>query len=442
MTNANRAVLFSIIGLCVISIIYRFIPREVSAQKTTLYFDLYLDEKPELQTLIARFEEQNPDITVVPLFHTYGDLATKLINPPPENLEADKKKTQSDLVLFDIDWLPNIGCGSNIDRGSGLDGESNLVKTGILEPLADFPKDDPAVNMLYETSKIDGISRAIPLFSSSFLFFYNIDILKAAGFDRPPKTRDDFLRYSRALKEKQIAGIGFALSEEHDSRTPHSSMLGDVYSWFWNSHISFIKDNGPQFSSSSVLETFRFLETLSKENLISPASFAQTESQKIEDFCGGKTAMMIAAFSSIPDIAGQAQFEWGISSVPAAASYVGNPLFVTETFGMGIYAQSEQKESAWKFLAFLAGAEQNAEFASAYFCLPKNQNAEPLFAEISFQVKKALELFHAGKEINEFDLYPGVFSAEKSIRIGLQSMMSGGLSPELAAQAIAELWED
>lgn len=422
MTNVNRAVLLSIIGLCLISIIYRYIPKDSPSSniplKTTLYLDLlsmtpWQNENPVLHTLISKYEEENPNIAVIPVVHSRQDLVKKLFDPPAADPDLNGKKTPGDLVMIDMDLLPD------------------LQKTGILEPPAAFPKDDPEIKIFYETSRIDGNSPVIPLFSNPYIFFYNVDILKAAGFDRPPKDREELLQYSRVLKEKQIAGIGLALSAEN-----HSGMFSDVYSWFWSSDISFINDNKPQFLSRQVLETLSFLNTLNKEQLISPGTFIKTESMKIDEFCSGKTAMMITSLSAFPEITGRAGFEWGITSIPTAVSYIGNPRFVSETFGIGIYAQSEQKEEAWKFLTFLAGAEHNADLASSYYCLPKNPNAQTLFAKESPQMEKALTLFTIGREINEFDVHPGVFSAEKNIRSALQKMMTGEFSPALAAEEI------
>jgi multiple sugar transport system substrate-binding protein len=430
-TNANRAVLFSIIGLCLVSIVYRFFPREVIAPKTTVRVDLWRqealdpalqDENSVFQNLITQFEEEHPGIVIVPVYHNYQEVIKKLFEPDAkasvEDEKTDEKIIQRDLVFIDMDWLPN------------------LLRSGMLEPLDGFPQDDPDVDMLYEMSKLDGKSFALPFFSNPSFFYYNIDILKAAGFDRPPKDRDELLRYSRVLKEKQIAGIGFALADENHSGMLHKNMLSDVYSWFWDSDIYFMEDDEAQFSARPVRETLSFLNTLSEENLISPESFSQTEQMKIDAFRGGKTAMMIAPFSALPEIMERVTFEWGISSVPAAASYIGNPLFASESFGMGIYAQSEHKDEAWKFLAFLAGAEQNEKLASMYHVIPKNQNAQSIFAIETPQIEKALALLNAGKEVNEFDTEPGVFIMEDIIRAELRKMMQGEQSPELTAEAI------
>lgn len=419
LSNINRAVLFSIIGLSLISIVYRLVPRGISPQKTTLYLDLWYDDYSALETAIAAFEEQNPDIVVIPVVHSYHNLAKKLFEEPANDNGQAFNDKKADLVLFDMDWLPNF------------------PRQTVLEPLTAFPKDNPDINMLYEISKKDGNPYAIPLFSHFYAFFYNIDILKDAGFDRPPKDRDEFLRYCRVLKEKQIAGIGFSLSPGN-----YLGMQSDIYSWFWNSNIFFMQDDEPQFSTLPVRETLSFLDALSKEHLLSPESFTKTESEKIDEFCGGKTAMMTASLSAVSEIEKKAHFSWGISSVPAAASYIGNPLFVTETSGIGIYAGSGHKDEAWKFITFLSGAEQNAALASSYYCFPENPNASILFGQESPQLEKALELFHIGKAVNEFDLQPGLFTAEKVIRNGLQDMMSGAVSPESAAETMQETWEE
>lgn len=438
MTNANRAVFFSIIVLCLISLAYRFFPREIISPKTTVHLDLYefqssyQEENDVLQTLIAQFEAENPDIVVVPLYHSYQDVMQKLFEPVMKDEETDNKQIQSDLVMIDMDWLPN------------------LLQTKMLEPLAAFPKTDSDVRMLYETSKIGGATQAIPLFSNPYLFFYNIDLLKAAGFDRPPKTRDELLRYGRILQEKQSAAIGLALSAEN-----HSGMVSDIFSWFWTSGIAFTNDeHEPQFSAKPAIESLQFLDALHRGNLISPDIFNKTEAAKIDDFCGGKTAMMIASLSMLPEIQNRADFEWGLSSIPTAASYIGSPFFVTERSGMGIYSASEHKEEAWMFLAFLAGAKQNAALASAYYCLPENQNAQTFAAKDSPQIEKAFTLLNSGKEIHEFHTKPGIFTAEKIIREELQKMMSGGHLPDdlslgenlpgdfsqFTAEAIQERW--
>lgn len=418
LTNNNRVVLFSIIGLCLISIIYRFIPRSIVSSKVTLQLDLSQEETPGLQGLIAKFREQNPNIIIVPVSHSYKDLEKKFLENPSDTQELDKKRAKSDLIMLDMDWVPNV------------------IKNKGLAPLAGFPKDDPDLAMLYEASKINGESYAIPLFSDMYVFFYNIDILKTAGFDRPPKDRDEFIRYSQALKAKNIAGIGMALSGDN-----HSGMFSDIYSWFWDSGISFIKDNKPQFLSKPVTETISFLDTLNKEALISPDSFAKSEQAKISEFCSGKTAMMVASLAAVQEIRSRVTFNWGISSIPSAASYIGKPLFVTESYGIGIYESSEHKEEAWKFIAFLADAEANGELASAYYSIPRNQNAKALFIQESPQLEKAVTLFNAGEGVNEFDFHTGAFTVEGVVRDELQVMMTKGRSPELTARAIQDKLE-
>ena len=420
LTNTNRVILFTIIGLCVISIIYRLIPQKIIPQKVTLQLDLWQADDPVIQALILKFEEQNPDIIIVPTGRTYSGLRESLLNPPPKDAEAekDKKTVSPDLVMLDMDWLPG------------------LLENDTLVSLEGFPRDDPDLAMMYESSKIDGESHAIPLFSDMYVFFYNIDVLKAAGFDRPPKDRDEFLRYARTLKDKSIYGIGMALSEDN-----HFGMLSDIYSWFWDSGISFFRDGKPQFTARPVQETITFLNTLSSEGLISPGSFTKSERAKIDEFASGRTAMMIASLPVIHEIGPKVTFEWGISSVPSALSYIGKPLFVTESFGMGIYGKSEHKDEAWKFISFLAAAGINGELASGFYCLPKNQNAKASFISENPQFEKTITLFNTGEGINEFDPYPLSNEAEKIIRDELQAMMAGGQTPDAAAKNIQATWE-
>lgn len=415
LTNANWFILFAIAGFCVISIAYSVIPKRVVSRKVTLQLDLPQHDNPVLGSLIARFGEENPDIVIVPVAHSYREFEELLMRETAgKNAE---KGMGSDLLIVDMDWIPD------------------LMKRDILEPLEAFPVDDSGAAMMYEMGKVDHESCAIPLFVDIYVFFYNIDALKAAGFDRPPKSREEFLRYGKALKERNLYSIGMALSGGD-----HSGMLGDIYGWFWSSGLSFVKDGKAQFQAKPFVETMSFLDSLNREALISPGSFTETNQAKTAEFCSGKTVMMIAPLRAVREINEKASFNWGLGSIPAADSYIGKPLFPAESFGIGIYKDSAHKEEAWKFITYLARAGINGELASGFCGIPKNQNAKAAFIHEAPQFEKAFAMLNSGEGVNEFDTQPGSFAVGNIVRGRIREMMLDGLKPEAAAKAMQEDW--
>ncbi|HEB30582.1 MAG TPA: extracellular solute-binding protein [Spirochaetes bacterium] len=69
-----------------------------------------------------------------------------------------------------------------------------------------YLKKGVADSLLAETT-VDGKLVAIPYFTAGASFVYNIDLLKDAGFDRPPDTIEELVEYAKAMT-KDLDGDG------------------------------------------------------------------------------------------------------------------------------------------------------------------------------------------------------------------------------------------
>ena len=216
----------------------------------------------------------------------------------------------------------------------------SLIQAKKLLPLNTFIENDS-----------DETQWAIPLKESFDLLFYNIDLLKSAGFERPPKNRNEYLKYAKAVSAGQnssVRGAALALSQEDPYAIPR-----EVFSWLWSAGFSVIKDNKPQIDKKALSELFDFLKQLAESEKSEKEFLNRTINQQIEEFSQGSLALMIAPVQTISVLtAKNLNFGFGITVIPGTAVPGNNKLGLSASY-TGISGTCKHKEEAWQFLSFL-----------------------------------------------------------------------------------------
>ncbi|GHU69652.1 sugar ABC transporter substrate-binding protein [Spirochaetia bacterium] len=281
---------------------------------------------------------------------------------------------------------------------------------------------------------------ALPLLSSMDVLFYNIDILKAAGFDRPPRNRTEFLAYAKAVSkggegtDKQY-GAALALSPA-DSR----AVYRDVFSWIWAAGAELTKDGAPDFSNKAVTDTLAFLAQLEKEGLLAPQSFTATGSQRLEEFTGGKIAMLIGSVEDIAKVSGKMQDNaFGITVIPGPADNALKPVFGLSTWYGGIGAGSRHPAEAWAFLLYLR--ENSGRLAEQIRAVP-GSGAEAAYITAESLYTKAWNMYEAADPVQELTAFPKIRELERAVREELAKLFANGQSSVAdTAAAIQKQWE-
>lgn len=182
---------------------------------TVTYWHAYNEEGAESQTLnetvIPKFEEEHPNITIDAVAFPYDDLHQKLITATAGN-------TLPCLVRSDIIWVPE------------------LAELGVLAPLDEQMDDfDSLAGRTYEaalaTNQWDGSYYGLPLDTNTRVLMYNQDALDAAGMDQPPTTFDEL----RALADGLEGSGQFAFA---DNGTSGWNLLP----WIWSAGGSMTDD--------------------------------------------------------------------------------------------------------------------------------------------------------------------------------------------------------
>jgi multiple sugar transport system substrate-binding protein len=269
--------------------------------------------------------------------------------------------------------------------------------------------------------------------------FYNIDMLRAAGFNRPPKTRTEFISYAEALAGPDRFALTLAL-DPSDSR----GLYRDVFSWFWASGAKLSGDGEPRFASPPFIETLAFLNSLYQGGCLSPDSFTTGEEAKLDAFINRRTAMMAGSVQHIETLrqrrsdtrqasGGSGDF-FGITTVPVPDSYIGGIVFASEDWYGGILRTSPHKEEAWMWLAFLAQRRSFLTERASGIPSGTENKKDPLYA-------KAADIYELGEGAYEpLDLED--LSAFETILLSeLKAMFEKVRTPEATAAEMQRKWD-
>jgi multiple sugar transport system substrate-binding protein len=384
-----------------------FKPREREPERTELLVSIQRESGLDgagFAPLIGEYLKTHPGLLV----NTETRSFKELLNKEPE-AEAADPASGGDILILDSRYLRDF-----------INGEALLS-------LEDYPQSDPLNRW------------AIPLNASMDLLFYNIDLLKDAGFDRPPGTREDYLRYARAIRSKgrsaMVYGGALGLSPE-DSR----GIYRDVLSWIWASGILLVRDGTLDFSGRALNTALDFLSTLEEEDLLAPDSFAKTGAQRIEEFTGGKIGMIIGSVRDIPEVREKMREDsFGITRIPDPADHPVKPVFGLSAWYGAVSRQSRRPAAAREFLSFLgekgpALTEQLKTVPGHGDTAPPVRPEDPLYA-------KVWDMYEGADMARELLDFPGEAVLEDALRRELELMFRENRSAAETALAVQRAWD-
>jgi multiple sugar transport system substrate-binding protein len=346
---------------------------EAKSNQVNLYLSVSGEEifgKELMEKLILEFEEKNPDIKLKFAYDSSTASTAHAVEP--------------DILFF------------NEGDFSALIAELALIE------LNSFTNYESAERQM-----------AIPLVSFMDMLFYNIDILSAAGFDHPPKTRDEFIAYARTVSRGNSGAAGYALSLSQKDR---QALSRDVFSWIWASGGSFIsEEEGVQVLNKLSTNDLSFFGTLNKEGMLTPDIFETTGDERLDAFVQGKVALMIASTRVIPYLrAKMGDSVFGITTIPVSGT-AGKYTISVSSIYTGIFANTAHPQEAWSFLEFLASKshllceELKAVPGMVSNIIPGDYVKDDLF------YSKAWDIFEAGNIMKKFSVIPEAQEYENNL---------------------------
>jgi len=376
--------------------------------------------EPELpagsfRAIMNEFEAQNPGIKVKLISGPYSATRDQIVTGAATG-------TLSDVVGLDGAWV------------------NDLAKQGAIAPM-----DGLIASTNYDASqvaaiiKLDNKSYMFPVASFVYPIFINLDLFKAAGIEKLPTNRSEFIATARKLTNPEKNQYGWVLPLSLEA--PNGAQ-NDVMSWVWASGKSMMKDGRPDLTNPDVVSALKFIDSMYKEGLISPGSFAKKEQDKVEEFVNGRVGMMVDTLAHINMIRDRnPNLNFTISDFPAVDGYTGPKGLPYAAWGIGISESSKHKEEAWKLVTYLMSPEVNSKLVSIANAFPGNVHATPDFILTDELFGKGFEIFQSGYLANEFVGLPVAEELMRILNIEIQLMLDGKQTAEQAAAKAQAKWE-
>ena len=302
--------------------------------------------------------------------------------------------------------------------------QRDLFNPAGTESLGDIIAIDPLWVPELQQREIIGDTQTF-LLSFINVLYYNIEILREAGFSKPPKSRSEFIDYARKVTGKAKNRYGLAMDGNS-----YRWMYDDIFPWIWAAGTELIKDGKTVVNSRSVIESLAFLSALSREGLIIHSG---PGSNKPEDFISGRAIFMIAPASHINllrERMGDGAFS--VTAVPPPDNYAGRTLLAGAAWAVGINSASARREEAGIFVDFLA--EKSQFLSEKTMAIP--EDASTPFSSDPFY-SKVWDIAIAGETARDFSGLPWT-ELEKVFREELSVLFAEESSPATTAGAIQE----
>jgi multiple sugar transport system substrate-binding protein len=373
-----------------------------------------------LPSLIQEFEAKNPGVKISLDTRSYHEVRRLLL---PEERDAPAAKTAKlpDILGLDSRWLPGIIEREALDSGVVVREKNAVLRT----------EEEEARN---------AVPGALPILSCVIPLFYRIDLLQEAGFDRPPKTLDEFAAIAQAITDRPRGRYGFALSLSPEDPL---GVYRDVLPWFRSTGADLLHNGRPAFTETQAANALYFLNGLSQDGLLAPESFVKTNKDRIEDFIAGRLAMMLAPAVEIKNIRA-AGIPFGVTTIPSHAAYIGKPAAGVIGWYAGVSRSSRHKDEARAFLTFLA--ENAGDIAEKTGMVPGTGVIPETLMDPSKKEQDALylkvkDIYAAANTTEGYLSLPEEMALEIILGEELRGMLEEGRSPDETARAVQERWE-
>ena len=331
-------------------------------------------EDDVLPGLIKEFEDLHGEIEIVLDTRPYEEIWQDFFNPEALPLWGD-------IFALDPLWVPELLINEIIENPSST--------------LLSF------INVLY----------------------YNIEVLKEAGFSRPPGNRSEFLNYSRAITNENRRSL---VMDTNILR----GVYDDVYPWIWSAGAGLVRDGNPTVTAGPVVDSLSFLASLNNEGLI-----LHSDGEKLEDFILGRAAFMIAPAGKINLVRKHMGDEaFGVTFIPSPDNYAGRTFFANLEWILAVNPASIHKEEAQLFVDFLV---ENAHLLSEKAGAAPSSRIQGI--PDSFH-SKVWEIAMAGESAQDFIGLPWV-EMDSIFREELDALFAQTSTTAAAAAAIQRKWE-
>lgn len=295
-----------------------------------------------------------------------------------------------------------ITAGSTPDMVTGNPGDLfDYATAGAMVALDSYIKDpadglDPALlaemsfklpngQELFFDIGPDGKTYGLSVARSMNVMYYNADMLKAAGFNNPPATWDEFDKICAAVTK----------GDQYCYPATASSMDTSAFaSWVFSRGGTYASadEKKATFDDQAGIDTLKWLQNMAKTGWGKVPSVTSRGDQA--DFGNGKVAFAFGSTAGLPffqdAVNGRKEgpFQWSIAPIPAGPKGKQVVNFFGPSIGI-MKTTADKQKGAWLFLRYLLQKENQAEWALRLVYYPASKSARDYVLSLSADQVKA-----------------------------------------------------
>jgi len=261
-----------------------------------------------------------------------------------------------DVVEFDNGWVAQW-CGA-----------------GWTTPLDDFMPagytDGMIPGLVDLFSCPDGTLHGVVWNNDTRFFFYNAAKLSEAGFETPPITWDEFVEQSLAAKDAGVVDYGMAPFWEQAW-----ALANEFHFWTYTFGGEIVDEEGCFLFNKDpkTLAALQFMIDSLENGVSNPAGLTYDQATSQDLFLKGSSLFMpqgiagLMAYANDPEVSSVVG-EVKVGLVPGAEPGLSATLTLPEAYAIPV--NSQHKEAAWKFIAYMTSPESNKKLAKEIGLLP------------------------------------------------------------------------
>ena len=393
-----------------ISFIALLLSTASAQQSFTIYWNsnhMYDAYQAEIDAFAA---ENNLDIKIETFL--WPDMTTRLL--------ADfSAGTAPDLIEVPAGWTADFGT-------------KNLLKP-LNDELAAWEDSSDWFDSTWPEVTVGDDIFGVKLHHTSLGFFYNKDLLKAAGLEPvPPATLQELRDYAKTVTENlgpEVLGFGFDADPGY-------------FNGFFatENNPSLIKDNKVTLDSPEVIEALTILQEIASSGwALLPEPGASYQSSR-RAFFEGKTAMMISGPWDLATLASDApDMDYGIAAVPVLEGLASRP--PAAGTAVAIPAAAKNADLAWQLIQRLTSVEvETAATIEAGMLMPRKTWAE---SEEVLSLPRIADFVPLVEAATPFDLEANRLGLSQLVGTGdvytefFQNIIYNRVTPEVAVEQYA-----
>ena len=380
----------------------------------------------EMDSIVAEFNESNPNIEVVIDYVSYDALHDKVTTAMASSPPA------YDAFLVDDIWYSEFA-----DKGyifNVTDKITQEMKDGIFEAAWDI-------------STVEGEVYGMPWLLDEKYFFYNEKLLNEAGFSDPPRTWEEMLEQAAVIKEKGIAEYPIVWSWGQ-----YEAAICDWVTLLEGNGGKLVDEAGnPMFNDEKGVETLAWMVQTIDDGITNPASVSYVEEDVRNVFSQGKAAFALNwtymyDLVNLNEEESQVTGEIKMALMPAFSDGGVESATLDGSMGFSVADSSPAKEAAWSYIEYLTSEDvQNRYSAHLLPIWQTSFEGEAGEQLMSYSESNAVtvpmfkEQFPYSSVRPKVPFYP---EASKALQLALQEALTGQKTPEQALNDAAAKWTE